>query len=514
VSHETIDLTAAVESERARRLAGARGAFDRIVSWLTSSVMPKRLHRAEDDLWSRLLGLGCALVSLWAAQRLPTRTPSIVVHWRGRYRFKDVTTEVVRTRFGVVHLPRRTYVRIGGKGPATISPDDLRIGLAAGRMSLRVHLLVAHLAARVAFSEALEVMRLFGGYVPSHRAALGIVDELGPHAREYLDELPAPYDDGEILVIQVDSKGASMIRPEEHKKRCRPHRKRPKGTSKRGVRRRRRRKNKQPRRAKGDKSKNARMAPVAVVYTLRRLPDGTLEGPFNKRLLATFAGLDALRPRLKREAEMRGYGSKFTVFLADGAQALWKLWEDLFPKAIPCLDWFHLCEYMWQAGGTVHKQSTPELEAWVDQRKDELRAGKVDDVLAAMEALLPQIGKCGPGTKGRRDRLHEAIRYVANHREQLRYQELLAADIDIATGAVEGAVKHLIGARLDASGMRWSPGRAEHVLALRLVVLNGLWDEFEEHVMRRHERRRSWQVPRVTPDGPREIDPSAALKGT
>ena len=87
MSQETIDLTAAVEFERARRLAGALGAFDRIVSWLTSSTMPKRLHRAEDGLWPRLLELGCALVSLWAAHRLLTQTPAIVVHWRGRYRW-------------------------------------------------------------------------------------------------------------------------------------------------------------------------------------------------------------------------------------------------------------------------------------------------------------------------------------------------------------------------------------------------------------------------------------------
>ena len=250
------------------------------------------------------------------------------------------------------------------------------------------------------------------------------------------------------------------------------------------------------------------MAQVAVVYTLRRLPDGTWEGPVNKRLLATFGGLAALRPRLKREAELRGYGTKRTVFLADGAKALWILQQELFPKATPCLDWYHLCEYLWEAGGAVHKEGSDELAAWVQQRKDELRAGKIDDVIAAVQALVRRIGKSGPGTKGRRERLRKSLRYIENHREQLQYAQLLAEDIDIATGAVEGAVKHLVGARLDGSGMRWSPLRAEHVLTLRLVVINGIWEEFEERVMRHHARQRDWQVPRVTPDGPRNIDPS------
>jgi hypothetical protein len=98
-----------------------------------------------------------------------------------------------------------------------------------------------------------------------------------------------------------------MIHPDEHAKRCRPHQKRPKGSSRRNARRLKQKQDKKPRRKKGDKSKNARMSPVAVVYTLGQLPDGTLEGPINKRILSVFGSLNALRPRLEREARLRGY---------------------------------------------------------------------------------------------------------------------------------------------------------------------------------------------------------------
>jgi hypothetical protein len=90
----------------------------------------------------------------------------------------------------------------------------------------------------------------------------------------------------------------------------------------------------------------------------------------------------------------------------------------------------------------------------------------------------------------------------------LPYAELLADGLDIGTGVMEGAVKHAVAARLDGSGMQWSPQRAENVLALRLVLVNDLWSAFEEHAMGRHEESDAWVVPRITPKGPRNVDPS------
>jgi len=90
----------------------------------------------------------------------------------------------------------------------------------------------------------------------------------------------------------------------------------------------------------------------------------------------------------------------------------------------------------------------------------------------------------------------------------LPYAELLADGLDIGTGVMEGAVKHAVAARLDGSGMQWSPRRAENVLALRLVLVNDLWSAFEEHATERHEGSDAWVVPRITPKGPQDIDPA------
>ena len=48
----------------------------------------------------------------------------------------------------------------------------------------------------------------------------------------------------------------------------------------------------------------------------------------------------------------------------------------------------------------------------------------------------------------------------------------------LASGVVEGAARYVIGERLDQSGMRWIVERAEAVLLLRCIEVNGDWDAF------------------------------------
>ena len=51
-------------------------------------------------------------------------------------------------------------------------------------------------------------------------------------------------------------------------------------------------------------------------------------------------------------------------------------------------------------------------------------------------------------------------------------------DLVIATGVVEGAARYVVGERLDNSGMRWIEERAEAVLLLRCIEVNGDWEAF------------------------------------
>jgi len=60
----------------------------------------------------------------------------------------------------------------------------------------------------------------------------------------------------------------------------------------------------------------------------------------------------------------------------------------------------------------------------------------------------------------------------------MNYDELIDRDLELGTGAVEGAIKHIMGRRLDNGGMRWIKQRAEAVLQLRCIEVNGDWEAF------------------------------------
>ena len=60
----------------------------------------------------------------------------------------------------------------------------------------------------------------------------------------------------------------------------------------------------------------------------------------------------------------------------------------------------------------------------------------------------------------------------------MNYKKYIDEDLPIGTGIVEGAVRYVISERTDCSGMRWIPEKAEALLRLRCLELNGDWNEF------------------------------------
>jgi hypothetical protein len=308
-----------------------------------------------------------------------------------------------------------------------------------------------------------------------------------------------------VLVVMVDGKGAPAISSAEYERRARPHGQR--GGNGRHARRQKRREHPRKRRGPGKKSKNAKMAAVGVLYTLRRDADGKLDGPVNKRVYATFEGYRALFEWLALEAKKRGYGTaKFTkvLFVADGADAIWMLQQEFFPGAEVCLDWYHVVEKLWAAGKAVCRGTRRQrvaLEAWVATQKKRLRQGKLDEVIAEIESALDGTAVTGPGNKYRREVLGKVRDHFVKNAARMQYKDLRSADLEIGSGVVEGAVRHLVGVRLDGPGMRWGRDRAEAVLHLRCVLINGLWDDFTRDLIAQSDfRLRPQPVPTRTHD--------------
>ena len=106
--------------------------------------------------------------------------------------------------------------------------------------------------------------------------------------------------------------------------------------------------------------------------------------------------------------------------------------------------------------------------------------------------------------------LENTINYFTKNRKRMRYQTLRKRGLVIGSGLIEGTVRHLVGMRLDGPGMRWGKARAEAVLHLRCVLLNGLWADFESYLARRDRLRLvSKPVPTVTHDAKTHVKMAA-----
>ena len=493
-----VDVSAEVHADVEAARSDAQSQFEALLAWLVAPGDKRRLWDVEDDVWSRLRSLGCALLSLWFACRRANSVPRYVSGSdERRYRWHGSRQTSVKTVLGEVSFRRDFYVIGGGKRGDIYVPLDRELGLQPSGFSLRSIALAAYLCAKMPFAEGRSTLQRFWGWAPATKSLLQITDRVGPLARPFLEGQPAPTEDGEYLFILADSKGAPMITDTEMSRRRRPHVKRPRNHSGPKWRRRRRKGPPRKRRKKGDKSKNAKMANVGVIYTLR-VTNGEIEGPIHKRVYATFYSLDRLMFWLHAEALKRGYGTKRTIFIADGDRKIWKAKEKYFPQAQSCLDWFHVVEKLWGIGETLHPEGSDELAAWVGEQIADLKSGRVRTLIKRLEQLAAGLPRFGPGTRGKRKRMKQGINYLRKNQDRMPYAELRREGLDIGSGTAEGAVRQLVGMRLDGPGMRWSPARAEYVLQLRCVVINGLWDDFQQYLQ---NQAHSVGLPAIQPKG-------------
>jgi len=89
----------------------------------------------------------------------------------------------------------------------------------------------------------------------------------------------------------------------------------------------------------------------------------------------------------------------------------------------------------------------------------------------------------------------------------MNYDELAREDLELSSGVVEGAVRYVISQRFDEGGMRWIKERAEALLQLRCIELNGDWESFIafSHAKIAHQQRSSRRQKRLLQDAPESL---------
>ena len=189
-----------------------------------------------------------------------------------------------------------------------------------------------------------------------------------------------------------------------------------------------------------------------------------------RRFLVTCLGeADEIFRRLYAQLRELGWVGNHTVvvIVGDGAEWIWNR-ATMFVNRCEILDFWHAVEHAWTFARLRYGEDSARADRWVHQIAEDLRAGKVQDVIAALKRLRPRSQEL-------RACLQSLIGYYSQNAGRMRYDEYLRLGYGIGSGAVESAHKQVVHARMRQAGMRWSEAGARRLLALRLLLLNGDW---------------------------------------
>ena len=345
-------------------------------------------------------------------------------------RFVEYRPKVVATQLGSVRL-RRAYYRCGHCGQSAL-PYDQQVGLGDAQVSVGLAQAATLLGAQGPFAPAADTLARLTGQRLSERTVERLTEQVGAvaaaqeaaQAAEIATWRAPPAEvHPQRLYVAVDG---TMVRQQDawHEAKC--------------------------------------------VTCYWDEPDGTRQARYTVRFaeaaqFVAFVWALACRCGLETAPQV--------VLLGDGAAWIWEHIGGLLKEAVCIVDWYHALEHIWTCGRVLHGEQTPETAAWVRAYENLLWEGQVRTIL---ERLRGERAQARAPTK--RAALAALITYVENQDDRLAYDRFRAQGLDIGSGRVEAACKHVVGLRMKQSGMRWSKPGSQSTLSLRVAWLNGDWD--------------------------------------
>ncbi len=181
----------------------------------------------------------------------------------------------------------------------------------------------------------------------------------------------------------------------------------------------------------------------------------------NMTYRAVLGSVDEFAPSLWALAVERQVPQAADVaVVADGADWIWNLADDLFPDSVQIVDWYHATEYLAHAAEALYPACAQAAHNWQSARRADLFLGETYKLIEPLE----------------RAGLTTQADYFRQHTRRMQYQEFHEQDYPIGSGTVESGIKRFKH-RLSGPGMRWSRPAAERMLVLRAAVLSGTFDQ-------------------------------------
>lgn len=394
--------------------------------------------------------------------------------------------------FGEVTVERIAYRRRGG---ADLHPLDAGLNLPREKYSHGLRQAAVRAAIAGSFDHAQDQLaRHTGTVVPKRQLGKLIVDAAQDFEGFYDQPRVTDTDTGEmLLVISCDGKGIVM-RPEALRA----------STAKAAAAA----KNKLATRlSRGEKANRKRIAEIAAVYDavaaprcaadIVRLPAEPQRqsepGPRarGKWLTASVEkDADQVIAQAFDHAERRDPGHRRTwIALVDGNNhQIERIRAEAEARTIEItivVDFVHVVEYVWKAAWCFFAEGDPHAEAWVGGMLRSILDGHARRVAEAIRRKAAYANL----SASKRDAADQAANYLLAKAPCLDYPHALTSGWPIATGIIEGAVRHLVKDRMDITGARWGLAGAEAVLRLRALHTNDDLDAYWAYHLERERER-------------------------
>jgi len=444
------------------------------------------LHEVELALWKRVLQIGHeAFTQFFKLQGTGDMGETVELpDGRLCQRLQELHARRLVSIFGEFVLTRTVYGSREGQKIEFV-PLDNRLQLPATIFSYVLQDWDQGFCAEEAFGQAAWMIERILGLKQSVDSLEHMNQHLAQQVQSFRENrpMPKPEEEGEIMVLGGDGKGVVMRREEPA----------PRGH-----------------RSKGEKASQKRMAIVGTAYTVARhlrTPEQVLAAlfgdpqpkmsprptPQHKHVWASLpqesedgevAAVDIVYPWLLNEVAERNRGLvKEMVCVQDGQESLWAACERHLPQSqrTNILDVLHVTPRLWKAAHVFCQEGSAAAEQFMRERLLKVLQGRSDLVVRGLREMASKRQLTGAKKKT----IASVCAYLEANRQRMHYDVYLGKGYPIASGALEGACRHLIKDRLERAGMHWTAAGAQAMLDVRSTLVNGDWERYQTYYRER-----------------------------
>jgi hypothetical protein len=176
--------------------------------------------------------------------------------------------------------------------------------------------------------------------------------------------------------------------------------------------------------------------------------------------------------RLYLEAWQRGWSRALVkVIMGDGSVWIWNQADLHFPGALQIVDLYHAREHLWELARKLFPNEEAMQKRWMMTHQHWLDNGKIKKLVTSLQSTQTSSAELT-------EKFRLEAEYFRRNAMRMRYPKFRRLHLFVGTGVMEAGCKTVVGSRLKQSGMFWTVGGANAILALRCCYLNGQFEDY------------------------------------